>query len=72
MMNKSAIAWALLPLLLLFGGCKEDNPRPENLVPEDRYINLLIELQLLESYRLSTPQDSLSTDSLKNEIFEQY
>lgn len=45
---------------------------PENLLKEDTYINLLIELQLLKSYQESIPPDSTDIDSLKNEIFDRY
>lgn len=62
----------LLPFLLLLGSCKEENPKPEKLIPEDTYINLLVELQLLESYRSSTPEDSTSIDSLKSIVFTKY
>ena len=56
----------------LFNGCKSENPKPENLIQEDQYIELLVELQLLESYRSVTPQDTLSIDSLKNVIYGRY
>lgn len=60
----------------MFLGCSEDveNQRPKNLIPEDTYIDLMIELQLLESYRTSIPKDSLKVniDSLKNVIYDKY
>ncbi len=65
----------LLPLLGLITSCaNNESPRPENLIPEDDYIELLIELQLLESYQESNPEDSakVNTDSLTQLIFDKY
>lgn len=61
--------------LLLFGcfltGC-EENPRPPNLIEEDTYIDLLVELQLVKSYRESVPADSGVVDSLLKEVYKKY
>lgn len=54
------------------GGCKTQEEPPENLIPEDTYIDLMVEFQLLESYRNSMPADSVATDSLKEVIFKKY
>lgn len=73
-MNRRFIGF--LTMLLLSGtaactGNVSDDP-PENLIEEDTYINLLIELQLLKSYQESVPPDSTDIDSLKSLIFDKY
>jgi len=73
-MNRTAAAILALILLAGVSACSSvggDAP-PENLVEEDTYIHLLIELQLLRSYQESLPPDSLNVDSLKSVIFDKY
>lgn len=62
----------IITSLLLFSGCEEEYmSEPENLIPEDNYIDLLVELQLFDA--LIYTSDSLSyTDSLKIELFKYY
>lgn len=67
---KRALPVALLSLFLLLS-CGESEPTPEQLIPEDTYVDLLVELQLLNTYRGSLP-DSLRTDTLRPAIFERY
>jgi hypothetical protein len=45
---------------------------PDNLIPEDQYISLLVELQLVRTYEETGKIDSLATDSLRNQIFQKY
>lgn len=61
---------ALLSLFLLLS-CGESEPAEERFIPEDTYVDLLVELQLLNTYRASLP-DSLDTDTLRPAIFERY
>ncbi len=65
---------ALLILLISLGGfaCSNENQPPDNLIDEDIYINLLIELQLLKSYQTQNFSNSATLDSLKQRIFEKY
>ena len=64
--------------LLLFSvisgsGCGEKGhiPKPENLISENRYIKLMVEVQLLDAYLYTT--DSLANfDSLKLAMFDHY
>ncbi|HET6528857.1 MAG TPA: DUF4296 domain-containing protein [Balneolaceae bacterium] len=64
--------FCLIILLLLSFGCKQTPEKPERLIPEKKYINLLVELQLVRSFSETTSKDSLSTDSLMQEVFNKY
>lgn len=46
--------------------------QPEKLIPEDQYISLLVELQLVRTYEETGQIDSVTTDSLRNVIFDKY
>jgi hypothetical protein len=48
------------------------NDQPANLLPGDTYVNLLIELQLLESYGDQQHPGSQIVDSLRQIIFKKY
>lgn len=50
----------------------QEPQRPDNLIAEDTYIDLLVELQLLRSYAESKQTDSLTIDSLTSEVFDRY
>lgn len=56
---------------ILLGGCSYEETPPD-LIEEDTYIDLLVELQLLKSYRQSAPVDSSEVDSLKQIIYQKY
>lgn len=73
-MNRGLIGILIFFLLSGTAACTgyvNDDP-PKNLIDEDTYINLLIELQLLKSYQESVPPDSTNIDSLKSLIFNKY
>ena len=57
-------------LWLTFPGC--NNEAPADLIAEETYIDLIVELQLLQSYVSYNQPDSLAVDSLRNEIFNHY
>lgn len=59
-------------LLLGFWGCSSTPEKPANLIPEDRYVTLLIEKQLVRTYTEFNKTDSTKIDSLTNAIYEQY
>lgn len=59
-------------LLVSLANCSEDSQKPNELIAEDTYIDLLIELQLVRSYGESNYADSLTVDSLATEVFEHY
>lgn len=54
-------------------GCvgSEEIPEPENLIPEDQYIDLMVEMQHIITYRDARP-DSVSADSLKTILYDRY
>ncbi len=60
-------------LLFLGLGCgnQEQIPRPDDLIEEGIYIQLLVELQLLDAIAF-TSSDSLNLDSLMNEVYIHY
>jgi hypothetical protein len=60
-------------VILVFSGCSgQGSPeKPDDLIPEDQYIDLLIEMQHIQSYRNAEP-DSVNADSLKEVVFNSY
>lgn len=70
MMKYSILLIGLLLISLI--SCSDDSQKPENIIAEDKYINLLVELQLVRSYGESNYADSLTVDSLAEEVFERY
>lgn len=68
----------LLLALALFSaigtaGCTNDSPqKPDNLIEEDTYIDLLAELEMMRSYHETLPQDSVSMDSLRTVVYNHY
>lgn len=64
----------ILLLVSLFAalGCSDKTPKPDELIPEDQYIELMVELQLVRSYGETMQTDSAFVDSLTNEVFEKY
>ncbi|MDR9415756.1 MAG: DUF4296 domain-containing protein [Gracilimonas sp.] len=67
----------LLFVIILFGGIiascigVEEPEKPENLISEDIYIDLLIEFQHVKTWRNSQP-DSVDADSLTQLIYNRY
>lgn len=66
-----------LPIVLTAGilfmpACSEpDIPKPGNLIPEQTYMDVLTEMQILKVWHGSSP-DSLNVDSLRDEVFKSY
>tara|TARA_R110000868_G_scaffold37111_14_gene131636 strand:+ start:47958 stop:48317 length:360 start_codon:yes stop_codon:yes gene_type:complete len=60
-------------VLFFFGGCEEEELfiKPENLIPEETYIFLMVELQLMDAL-VYTSDDSTYTDSLYDALLEHY
>lgn len=61
----------LLPLLAAFG-CSDKPPKPDDLISEDEYIELMVELQLVRSYGETLQIDSTTIDSLTDKVFDRY
>lgn len=61
----------LLLIGILLDGCSYEES-PPNLIEEDTYINLLVEMQLVKTYRQGVPADSSKVDSLKQHIYAKY
>lgn len=70
-MKKLIVVTTLLMVSFWIAGCNEENT-PPNLIEEETYINLLVEMQLVKSYRETISTDSTTIDSLQNEIFNKY
>lgn len=65
---------APLIFLLFFSafGCSDRPPKPDQLIQEGEYIDLMVELQLVRSYGETNSLDSLTVDSLTDEVFQKY
>lgn len=63
---------ALWILCLLLSGCLMGKDSPPDLIKEDTYINLMVEMQLVKILQESVPPDSNVTDSLIPKVFEKY
>lgn len=65
---------APLIFLLFFSvlSCSDRTPKPDQLIQEDEYIDLMVELQLVRSYGETNSLDSLTVDSLTDEVFQKY
>ena len=66
-----AISIALFSGALLTGCMHEESPPPD-LIGEDTYIDLLVEMQLVKSYQERVLPDSSVTDSLIPKIMDRY
>lgn len=58
--------------LTVVAACTEDSDKPEDLIPEDDYIDLIVELQLINTFSQSAFADSISVDSLIEITFDRY
>lgn len=59
-------------VLVSVNGCSGDSQKPKDIIAENEYIDLLVELQLVRSYGESMEADSLTVDSLTSEVFKRY
>lgn len=74
-MNRTALLLLILGLFSAIGtaGCADDSPKkPDSLIEEDIYIDLLAELEMIRSYHETLPQDSVSIDSLRTMVYNHY
>lgn len=58
----------LIAGLILLIGCS-DQQKPDDLIPEDQYIKLIVELQLVES---AADQDTVNSEQLVDRIYKKY
>lgn len=60
-------------LTISLSGClkPEKAPRPKNLISEQNYIDLLVEMQHINTYKNVQP-DSISADSLKDLVYQKF
>lgn len=59
-------------LLVSLANCSDNPQKPDNLIDEEKYTDLLIELQLIRSYGENAKTDSTTIDSLTKEVFNKY
>lgn len=64
------ILFLLSPFIVL--GCSDKPSKPDNLISEEKYIDLMVELQLVRSYGETMQADSSTVDSLTSEVFRKY
>ena len=65
------ILCSALIICFIFSGCLGDD-KPANVVKEDTYIDLLVELHLLKTYLQQPPDSSTNIDSLQTAIYTAY
>lgn len=70
-MKKILFAASLLLFGLWIAGCNQ-NESPSAVIEEEKYIDLMVELQLFRAYIQKAPVDSATVDSLRNEIYSKY
>ena len=60
-------------LVIFFTGCEEKElvQKPENLIPEETYVKVITELQLLDAW-VYTNEEVSNPDSIMRELFEFY
>jgi hypothetical protein len=68
-MNRTLLIILLIVPLL---NCSNNSLPPNDLIDEEQYINLMIELQLVRSFTENSRVDSLTADSLTKEVLLQY
>lgn len=76
--RKLSLFGLMVPIVLIAGSlvlsaCRgpEKIPRPDDLIPEVDYVDLLVEMQHITTWRNSRP-DSVQADSLKALVYEKF
>lgn len=62
--------WGVISLPFITG-CDGSETQPDNLIQENTYIDILVELQLIRTHHNAMP-DSIDADSLKQLVYEKY
>ena len=63
---------ALILLVAGMWGCSTGPEKPDNLIPEKKYISLLVELQLVRSFAENAQTEIATVDSLSSEVYDRY
>ncbi len=64
--------WKITLLAMLLASCNEEAEyKPDDLIPEDTYIKMLIELEMAHSFKV-LPEDSVYVVRLLDGVFEHY
>ena len=72
-LSTETVPFMLILIVMVLTGCSGQHKpeKPKDLIPEDTYIDLLVEMQNIESYRNAEP-DSVNADSLKTAVLNRY
>lgn len=72
-MTYKALFSSFIVLSVLIVACVEptEPSKPKNLISEDQYIDLLVEMQHIKTWRDARP-DSVNADSLKKAVFDKF
>lgn len=62
----------MMLLAVLAAGCSGEPAPPDDLLNEDTYIDLVVEMKMLQSYEKHLDPDSTAVDSLQRVIFQTY
>lgn len=71
-MNNMNLRYFLVFLFILMTSCSGNPQKPDNLIEEEKYTDLLVELQLIRSYSENAATDSTTIDSLTSLVFQKY
>lgn len=66
------LRYFLVFLFISLTACSGDSQKPANLIDEEKYTDLLVELQLIRSYSENADTDSTTIDSLTSLVFRKY
>lgn len=69
MITRLGIVILLMSILV---GCSENPEKPDHLIPQKKYVDMLVELQLVRSYADNAETDSATVDSLTQEVYKRY
>lgn len=62
----------LATIAIGYYGCSSTPEKPDNHIPESKYVDLIVELQLVRTYAENADTDSTTVDSLISEVYDKY
>jgi hypothetical protein len=66
------LLWVIIIVVALLSACNgESELKPDDLIPEETYIHLLIELEMAHSFKV-LPEDSVYVVRLLDGVFDHY